>query len=149
MMTYLSAALPAPQPDIDDAPLWAAYREKRMVFQKCGECGKFRHPPMPTCPQCLSDTVEWAEPVGPAILFTYTITHVAPHPQMTGHTPYNIAIVDFPESDHVRLITNIVDSEPTPDDIGGPVSPVWEPVTEGSWVPRFRMIASVELESKS
>ena len=52
--------------------------------------------------------------------------------------PYNVAIVDFPECDHARLVSNVIDVAPEDVHIGMQVSLVWEPAGNDMLVPRFR-----------
>jgi hypothetical protein len=131
--------MPAPVPDIDDAPFWAAASERRLVFQRCGSCGKHRHPPSPMCPACQSTQCEWAGAPTRGVLFSYTVTHVAPHPELRGRVPYVVALVCFPGLDNLRLITNIVNAQPGQLRIGDEVELLWEPVGEGMSVPRFAL----------
>jgi uncharacterized OB-fold protein len=139
-MPYLSARLPMPTPTIDDAPFWAAAAEQRLVFQRCADCSRHRHPPSPMCPSCQSMNVEWSETSGPAKLFSYTVTHVEPHPELKGRAPYVVALVIFPELDDVRLVTNVVDADEGELHIGSEVTLTWESVGDGMCLPRFRLL---------
>ena len=42
----------------DDDFFWEAGRDGRLLVQRCGGCGRFRHPPAPMCPNCQSLEVE-------------------------------------------------------------------------------------------
>lgn len=134
---YLPETLPPPEPTLDDAVYWKHLAERRLTFQSCADCGKVRHPPMPLCPQCRSSGVAWVEAPSVGILFTYTVVHYAAHADVAAALPYNVAVVEFPELDHVRLVTNIVGAEGDALGIGMPVELVWEPFQDG-WLPRFR-----------
>ncbi len=57
---------------------------------------------------------------------------------MKDKTPYNIVIVDFPECDHARLVSNLIDATPEEIRIGMPVTVVWETAGNGMLVPRFK-----------
>jgi hypothetical protein len=52
--------------------------------------------------------------------------------------PYNVAIVDFPECDHARLVSNVIDVAPTEIRIGMEVVLEWETAGNSMLVPRFR-----------
>lgn len=138
-MTYLSAQMPAPTPDIDDAPFWAAAAKHRLVFQRCASCGMHRHPPSPMCPACQAPKSEWTDAPAKGVLFSYTITHVTPHAELSHRVPYVVALVCFPGLDNVRLVTNIVNAKQQQLRIGAEVELVWEPVGEGMSVPRFAL----------
>jgi uncharacterized OB-fold protein len=134
----LVSELPSPSPDIDDAPFWAAIAERRLVFQRCTDCGLHRHPPGPMCPRCQSTRCDWREAPTSGELFSYTITHVAPHPALGEHLPYVIGLVRFPTCDDVRLVTNIVDTPLAALKIGIPVEAVWTRFGSALVLPRFR-----------
>ena len=57
---------------------------------------------------------------------------------MKGVVPYNIVVVDFPEYDHVRLVSNLIDVPPQEIRIGMEVVLAWETAGNGLVVPRFR-----------
>lgn len=136
-MAYLPDGLPAPEPTMDDAPFWHAVAERRLAFQQCADCGRVRHPPTPICGRCRSSALRWAEAPSHAVLFTYTVVHYAAHPAVGAAVPYNVAVVEFPELDGVRLISNLVDVAPGDLGIGMALELVWERAGEG-WLPRFR-----------
>ena len=132
--------MPAPVPDIDDAPFWEAAARQRLIFQRCVSCNTHRHPPSPMCPNCQSARSEWTEAPPRGELFSYTVTHVAPHPELRDRTPYVVALVCFPTLDNVRIVTNIVDAAPEELQIGVEVELAWEPIGAGMWVPRFKFV---------
>ena len=59
-MSYLPQGVPPPQPNPDDQPYWDACARRELRFQRCTNCGRFRHPPMPLCAVCASGKTEWA-----------------------------------------------------------------------------------------
>lgn len=139
-MSYLSPQVPAPVPDIEDEPFWQAAAERRLVFQRCADCGRHRHPPSPMCSLCQSLAVAWTEAPPQGVLFSYTITHVAPHPEFRERTPYIVALVSFPALDDVRLVTNIVNAAAKTLRIGATVELVWEPLGDALYAPRFALV---------
>ncbi len=140
-MSGFPTDMPAPVPDIDDAPFWAAAAQRRLVFQRCTSCGTHRHPPSPMCPRCQATTSDWSDAPMRGELFTYTVTHGAPHPALRGFTPYIVALVRFPTLDDVRLVTNIVGAMPEQLKIGAAVELVWEVLGTETYVPRFRIVS--------
>ncbi|MBL8543726.1 MAG: OB-fold domain-containing protein [Hyphomonadaceae bacterium] len=135
MSAYLPAGVPLPAPDPWEAPFWDFCNNKELRFQACAKCGAVRHPPAPTCPQCLSGAQDWIAASDDAELFTYTIIHHANHPALKAVVPYNAAVVVFPALGHVRLVTNIVGDAALR--IGMPLTLVWESPAPGRWLPRF------------
>jgi uncharacterized OB-fold protein len=99
----------------DDAPYFAAWRERRLVFQRCAACGLHRHPPGPRCARCRSDAVAWSEAPPKAELFTWT----------TAAEIRIVALVLFRALDGVRLVTNLAGATPGALRLGMPVRLGW------------------------
>ncbi len=73
----------------------------------CADCYKTVFPPVPICPECMSDAVS-AQPLPThGTLYSWSVVHVAPK----GWTvPYTAGYVDLSEG--VRVFTHIVDADP-------------------------------------
>jgi uncharacterized OB-fold protein len=136
-MTYLSDAIPEPQPTIDDRAFWNFCNQRQLRFQRCSDCSRFRAPPTPTCPHCQSDRLEWIEARDEAQLFSYTVVHYSAHPGVSASVPYNVAIVLFPSFDNVRLVSNVVGIPNEELKIGMRLRLVWETKGGGFVLPRF------------
>ena len=137
-MAYLPDEIPGPEPHVADQQFWDYCQQRELRFQRCVSCQRFRHPPTPLCPSCRSFESEWIQAPDTGVVFSFTIVHHPLHPAMKTVVPYNVAIIDFPECDHVRLISNVIDTAPEEMCIGMPVSLVWETAGNGLLVPRFR-----------
>jgi len=72
------------------------------------------------------------------VVFSLTIVHHDAPPAVSAVTPYNVVIVDFPECDHTRLVSNLIDATPEEIRIGLPVMLVWETAGNDMIVPRFK-----------
>lgn len=141
-MSYLPA-LPSPQPTLDDEPFWANLALRRLTFQACGSCGRFRHPPVPLCPHCQSTVIEWREAPPRGRIFTFTEVCYAAHDAVAAALPYNVSVVEFPECGGVRLITNVIGpSEEIA--IGAEVELFWDEIEGQSPLPRFRLVGATE-----
>jgi hypothetical protein len=137
-MAYLPAEIPGPQPTVDDQPFWDYCQQRELRFQRCLSCRRFHHPPAPVCSHCRSFNSEWVRAPETGVVFSFTIVHHPAHPAMTNVVPYNIVVIDFPECDHVRLVSNLVDAAPDEIHIGMKVTLVWEIAGNGMLVPRFK-----------
>lgn len=137
-MSYLPNDMPVPQPTPDDAAYWEFCRDRELRIQRCGDCGRFRHPPMPLCPVCRSAKTDWTAVSGEGTVFSYTVAHHPTHPALKGATPYNIAVVMLDDADDVRVVSNVIDASPEEMRIGLPVSLVWESTSDGGHLARFR-----------
>lgn len=99
--------LPGPVPTLVDAGFWSACMERQLVFRHCRACDDWHHPPLPLCPRCQGTDLEWRPAEGPALLFTWTRAYLAMHPSVDGAVPYYIAVVEFPDCGHVRLLARL------------------------------------------
>lgn len=131
--------LPTPSPVAahDAAVFWSWCRKRELRFQKCGACGRFRHPPMPFCPHCRSDDAQWVPADGNARLFSYTVVHHAVSERLRPYVPYNIAIVEFPRLG-VRLVSNVIDLPADRLKIGMALRLVWQESEDGTPLPLFK-----------
>jgi uncharacterized protein len=137
-MAYFDIGVPTPEPTIDDQPFWAFCAQRQLRFQRCAECGRFRHPPTPGCARCHSFAHDWIEARDEAVLFSYTVVHYAAHPAVSAVLPYNVAIVLFASFDNVRLVSNLLDVAPADMRIGTALDLCWDPIEGGMFLPRFR-----------
>ena len=55
----MSDAKPLPRITADNRPFWEAARRHELALQRCDDCARFRYPPAPVCPECLSERATW------------------------------------------------------------------------------------------
>jgi uncharacterized OB-fold protein len=140
-MGYFPGVFPAVAPTLDDRPFWQFCAARRLCFQRCADCSRYRHPPGPICPRCQSANVEWGEAPAVGRIFSFTIVHHA-HPMAQAVAPYNVALIEFAERDGVRLVSNVVDAAPDELAVGREVALAWDQDGGGQWLPRFRLLAA-------
>jgi len=128
---------PAPQPDADSAPFWAATLEGVLLVQNCLDCERGIYYPRSVCPFCMSENLTWNPASGRAIINTFTIVHKAP-PAFAGEVPYVVALVDLPEG--VRMLTRIVGCEVGDVHIGMEVEVEFSPLTDVAALPYFHPV---------
>lgn len=136
-MTYFPQGIPLPQPNPDDQPYWEACANRELRFQRCANCGRFRHPPMPTCGVCGSGNVEWKAVPGTGTVFSYTIVHHPAHKALKSAVPYNVVVVHLDDADDVRIVSNVIDASPREISVGLRVALVWDEIEDGMFLPRF------------
>jgi uncharacterized OB-fold protein len=125
---------PAPRPTEDSVVYWDAIARHELVAQRCRDCAQLRHPPRPMCPHCRS--VEWDEQLltGSGTVYSYVVLH---HPRSPAFEyPLLVALVDLDEG--VRIVTNLVGTEPHEVHIGMEVTVGFEATKDGGTVPVFR-----------
>lgn len=103
-MTDIMARRPVPHPTEISAPHWDGARNRRLMVQRCDDCGAYVFIPRHFCTNCLSAALVWLESSGQGVIYSYTIIHRAPDPSF--ETPYCAAIVALDEGWH--MLSNIV-----------------------------------------
>ena len=125
---------PAPVVTDDSAFFWDAATEGRLVAQRCGECGRLRHPPRPMCPYCHSLAIDVVTLSGRGTLYSFAILH---HPQSPVFDyPVLGALVDLDEG--IRIVSNLTDVSPADIRIGMRLEVHFVPTADDHRVPVFR-----------
>jgi len=127
---------PLPKITWETREFWEGCKRHELLIQRCKDCGTYRHYPRPICPNCSSWNVEWAKISGKGKVYTYIVAHRPFHPGFVDDAPYAVVVVEL--EDGVRLVSNIIDRKPEDIYIGMPVEVVFDDVTEGITLPRFR-----------
>jgi uncharacterized OB-fold protein len=130
--------MPVPAASADTLPWWQAAAAHRLVVQRCTGCGTVRHPPRPLCPACRSFEHEWSELSGRGTVYTFTVVHQAFVPSLVDQLPYVVAAVELEGGGGARLVTNVVDVEPSQVGVGMAVQVVWEDMGPELSLPRVR-----------
>jgi uncharacterized OB-fold protein len=127
---------PAPVVTDDSAVFWDAAAAGRLIAQRCGSCGRLRHPPRPMCPQCHSLDIDVVELAGTGTIYSYAILH---HPQNPAFEyPVLAALVDLDEG--IRVVSNLTDVDKGDIRIGMRVEVHFADAGNGSKVPLFRPV---------
>jgi uncharacterized protein len=126
-------------PDSWTEPFWLAAREHRLIIPRCASCGTFRFPPGPFCPQCQHQQVDQVEVPGAGTVYTFTVARQGVVPALAGHVPYVVAVIELDGAPGIRVIGNIVESDPSAVEIGARVKVAWDDVTDEVTIPRFRL----------
>ena len=113
-------------------------KKGELRFQRCSDCGTWRHVPREMCASCSSFNWTWELSSGRGTIFSWTVTDRPLHPDFAGDVPYAPTIVEMDEG--VRLLTEVVDCAPEDLDIGLPVEVVFEEVTSKVTLPKFRIV---------
>jgi uncharacterized protein len=105
-------------------------------FQRCTDCGAWRHLPRPMCAECGSFNYEWARSSGKGKVYSW-ITVVQPMlPAFNDAVPYTVPLVDMDEG--VRMVAMIQGVAPEEMKLGMPVQVFFDDVSEEITLPRFR-----------
>jgi uncharacterized OB-fold protein len=120
---------PLPVATTETLPFWMACAEGRLLFQRCGSCGRSQFPPRGRCAWCRVPKPDWHESARIGTIHSFTRVERAPNAGFIPDLPYVIALVDLDEG--VRMMMN-VRGQPERVAIGRRVRIVFEP-TSGRW----------------
>ncbi len=126
--------LPAWQGLTGEFYAWCAQGELR--FQRCDDCGAWRHVPREICAECGAAAWSWVRSSGRGRVFTWTVAARAMHPGFAADAPYAPVVVEMEEG--VRLVSLMVDCPPDALAIDMPVEVVFVPVSTEITLPKFR-----------
>ena len=101
----------------DTEHFWKGLEEKKLLIQKCSDCGALRHPPEPMCPHCNSLEWETIESAGRGKVYSFAVMH---HPSLPAFdSPNPVVLIELDEG--VRIVSNIVGIASDQVSIGMPV----------------------------
>lgn len=137
-MVDQAAARPVPKVSVyvDTAPFWEAAKRGKLVLQFCKDTNQFQHYPRPVSIFTGSRNLEWREVSGKGVIYACTVIRV-PGPGLEGRLPLSVATVELDEG--VRILGNIVDTDPDKVSIGQRVELSWDRLSEDVRYPAFRI----------
>lgn len=114
---------------------WEAVKKKKLVFQRCKECGEFLHPPRPMCHKCHSYDLEWVESTGKGTIYSWVVFTREVNPLY--RVPFEVVLVEMEEKG-VRMVSNM--AEGNPEDIykDMPVEVVFVDINDEWPLPMFK-----------
>ena len=129
--------LPGMRLDHDSKWFYAAWLDRRLVANRCGDCGNWSLPLRPRCPKCWSANVGIEELSGRGEVFLATYAHQ--RRAMAGEVPETAAsaTIELAEQPGLRFSSDIVGCAKEDVRIGMPVELEWVEV-DGLPCPLFR-----------
>ena len=125
--------------DADNRAMLEAWREGRLVLQRCAECGRVASYPRPLCPHCWSERLGFEAASGRGRIVAWSLVHRPNHESFFAEAPIVLAEIALPEGTNV--IARVV-AEPESVRSGRPVEIVSEP--ERYPLPTFRLAGEGE-----
>ena len=129
-------AKPLPRGDGLNGEFYEYCRRHELRFQRCSKCGRWRHMPRETCPDCGSREFDWARSSGRGEVYTWTVVYRASHPGFEPEVPFAAVVVEMEEGP--RVVSHLVDVPIESLAIGMPVEVVFDDVTPEWSLPKFR-----------
>ena len=136
----LMDAFPGVRVDHDNAPHYRGLLERRLLINRCDDCGTWHHPPRSVCPACWSRAVTATEVRGEGTIAILTFLHQRPRRAGTDDdAPYPVAAVELTEQAGLRVVATIVGARPTEIVLDAPVQLAWIE-RDGRPVAAFRLV---------
>lgn len=129
---------PVPRPTPLTRPFWDGCRERRLLVQRCHDCGAHVFIPQEWCAECLGNDLRWVESSGTGEVVTYTVVSRSQTPAF--ETPYVIAVVRLAEGH--EMMTNIIGPDATAVQIGDPVEVSFVPIDPDVTLPCFQRVSA-------
>ena len=131
--------LPLPRVGGYSAEFYRFCKEHELRFQRCTDCGAWRHVPRDMCAKCGSCAWEWARSSGRGKIFSWTTARQPMMPQFADKIPYSPVIIELEEG--VRMVSWLTDVTPDELELEIPVEVVFDDVTPEVTLPKFRRAA--------
>jgi len=129
---------PIPRVSESTRRYWEGCASHKLLLPKCRTCEEVFFFPNNFCPSCLSDDIDWIEASGKGTVHTFSIVYRPPSPPFSGDTPYVVAMIDLEEGP--RMMSNVVEITPEDARVDMPVEVVFEDISEGIALPKFRPV---------
>lgn len=81
--------------DIDSDLFWRELAAGRLLLPRCRACGRQFFPPLPACPHCASEKIEYVESDGRGSVYSWVRVHRTLDPDFADQAPYVIVAVDI------------------------------------------------------
>lgn len=120
------------------AEFYSYCHNHELRFQRCTECGTWRHIPRDMCAKCGSFDWEWARSSGKGKLFSWTTATQPMLPQFKDVIPYSAVVVELDEG--VRMVTWLTNVKPDELKLDMPLEVDFDDVTPEVTLPKFRRV---------
>lgn len=132
-------AKPPPPQTPDWLPFYEAAARGVLSLPRCQQCGSFRFPPRPVCPNCLGKDFAWQPVSGRGEIWSYVVMHQVYHPAFADEVPYAVVLVRLHEGP--KMLSRLIDVAPRAVQIGAAVEATFLPAGNGLYLPFFRLAA--------
>ncbi len=108
-------------------------------MQQCVDCKNFRWQPAPLCTFCSGEEFAWTPLSGRGRITTWTTVIHPVHPAAVERVPYVVVEVELEEQAGLRMLSNLVGSDPDSIAVGALVTVDFVKQVPGQMLPVFRL----------
>jgi uncharacterized OB-fold protein len=94
--------------DHDNIAHYRGLMRRRLLINRCDDCGHWIYPHRPLCPQCLSWNVTATEVSGAGRLYMYTLLMQSRDPDNPLRAPLQVAAIELAEQAGLRYLSRVV-----------------------------------------
>jgi uncharacterized OB-fold protein len=103
---------PGQRIDHDNRAHFEGRLQRRLLMNRCADCGLWHQPPLPICPRCWSTHVVPTEVSGRGTIFLMVLLHQGPPAEGVDYsTPYPVVTVDLDEQEGLRFTSTVVGAQ--------------------------------------
>ena len=136
----LVARYPGRRVDHDNKDVFRGWLERRLLVNRCADCGLWHQPPRPVCPRCWSGKVVPTPVAGTGTIFMLVLLHQGPPADGVDYsTPYPVVTVELDEQPGLRFTSTVVGAPNDDIRIGRRVELAWID-RAGSPMPAFSLV---------
>ena len=120
-----------PLPDVEDeltAGYFAGAARGELCIPRCDSCGRWCWYPEAACPAC-GGALAWTVTAGRGALFSWVVVERAFLPAFAEMVPFVTALVALEEDPAVRIVTLLVEVDPSALAADQPMTVVFRPLT--------------------
>jgi uncharacterized OB-fold protein len=118
--------LPGILVDGDNKDYYRGWLERRLVLNRCADCGRWHNPPKPVCPECWSDRVRPTPVSGRGTVHLLVWLRQGPPADGVDYSmPHPVVTVELEEQAALRFTSTVVDTTMDELEIGDPVELTW------------------------
>ena len=121
---------------VDTEEFWQATKKGDLLLQYCPESEQFQHYPRPVSIYTGARNLEWRKVAGSGTIYACTTVRV-PGPGLEGRLPLSVVTVELDEG--VRILGNILGTDPADVAIGQRVELAWDAIGEEVQYPAFKL----------
>lgn len=95
--------------DHDNIEHYRGLMQRRLLINRCSDCGRWIYPHRPMCPDCLSWNVAPTEVSGRGKLYMYTLLQQSRDPDQPLAEPMQVAAIELTEQAGLRYLSQVVE----------------------------------------
>lgn len=128
----------------DNAAHYRGRLDRRLLMNRCKDCGRWHAPAKPVCPECWSFDVEATPVTGEGTIFMAIFLHQGPPaPDVDYSVPYPVVTVELDEQPGLRFTSTVVGADNDAIGIGKRVRLNWIE-RSGAPLPVFELAESAQ-----